>query len=144
MAHFDASGTDPDFLSPASESIWVLHISDLGLQLSKLESCPGCLLDFCPGIVSHSECAARCVPTPWQGWEVLFCSNGMVTPLEIMVIILWLTLTLPDYILMTVQLIHFYCLCLGMEVLECAANALEIKSVRGLWGDLHPAAYLCS
>lgn len=117
---------------------WVLHMSDLGLQFSK--QVLALSLVFVLGLsVPCSECAVRCVPIPWQGWGVVFCSNGVVTPLEVMVIILWLTLTLPDYILMTVQLIHFYCLCLGMEFLECAANASEIKRVRGPMGWSAPS-----
>lgn len=123
--------------------LWVLHRSDLGLQFSK-QVLDLSLIFVLELSVSHSGRAVRCVPIPRQGWGVLFCSNGRVTPLEIMVIILWLTLTLPDYILMTVQLIHFYCLCLGMEFLECAANALEIKSVRGPVGWSVPSCILCS
>lgn len=122
--------------------LWILHTSDLGLQLCK-QVLDLSLIFVLELSVSHSECAVRCVPIS-MGWGVLFCSNGMVTPLEIMAIILWLTLTLPDYILMTVQLIHFYCLCLGMEVLECAANALEIKSARGPGGVICTQLYICA
>jgi len=73
-------------------------------------------LIFVPELsMPQSWCAMRCVPIWRQRWGVLRCSNSMVTPLEITVIILWLILTLPHYILMTIQLIHFYWLRLGME-----------------------------
>lgn len=94
--------------------------------------------------VHHSECAMKCVPTGRQRWGVLFCSNGMVTPSEIMVIILWLTLTLPHCILMTVQLIHFYCLCLGMDLWSFLLMPWKLRVYVGLWGDLYPVVYLCS
>lgn len=141
-AHFDAMDTDPDFLtSPAANSThgFGTHLTWGCSFPSKHWISPWFFA--LESSVHHSACAMRCVPIRRQGWGVLFCSNGVVTPLEIMVIILWLTLTLPHYILMTVQLIHFYWLCLGMELWSVLLMHWKLRVYTGPWGDLYPATY---